>query len=271
MFKRSENEQINMFSNISNHISTRKCKMLSDPNSWHQVFYNQIVSQIDEQPYAVLYNKTIGRPNSCVRRMIGMMILKEGQGWSDEQLFEECRFNIKVMRALGLVHLNDDVPAESTYYEFRRLLGLYNQAHDQDLIKETFSSLTSQQVKELNIRGKKIRMDSKLINSNIAKSSRLNLIIETVRKYVKDIKLDGLKEQLEIYQWDILKELQVKSTSNVSYPLNGQQKSERLLEMGLLIKILLAQTPESSDPNYELLKRLYEEQYEEQVLDQPYR
>jgi len=31
-----------------------------------------------------------------------MMILKEGFGWSDGKLFEECNFNILVMKALGL-------------------------------------------------------------------------------------------------------------------------------------------------------------------------
>jgi len=43
-----------------------------------------------------------------------MLVLKEGYGWSDAQLFEECRFNILTMRALGMMNLNDEVPTEST-------------------------------------------------------------------------------------------------------------------------------------------------------------
>ena len=205
----------------------------------------------------------MGRPNSSVRMMIGMMIIKEGQGWSDQQLFEECRFNLKVMRALGLTNINDDIPTESTYYEFRKILGAYNKEHEQDLLKETFCFITSKQVKEFKIGGKKIRMDSKLINSNIAKSTRLNLIVETVRKYMQEIEISGYEKDLEGHLWDMLKELQVKSTTNVTYPLNGQQKTKRLLEMGLLIKYLLEQTPNSSGPSYLILKRLYEEQYQE--------
>ena len=267
MFKCSQDKQINLFSSMSQQVSGRKRKLLDDPTSWHCLFFEQIVSQIDELPYSSLYSNTMGRPNSSVRMLIGMMILKEGQGWSDEQLFEECRFNLRVMRALGLANMNEDIPTESTYYEFRKALGEYNEEHEVDLIKETFLSIASKQVKEFNIGGKKIRMDSKLINSNIAKSTRLHLIVETVRKYVQDKELSTYEEKLESHIWDILKELQIKSTSNVTYPLNGQQKSDRLLEMGLIIQFLLEQNSDSTDINYQLLKRLYDEQYEEHSVD----
>lgn len=263
MFRRSKNEQLDLFTNISNQISSRKQKLLDNENSWHNIFYNKVVSLIDETPYAVLYDKTMGRPNSSVRRMIGMMIIKEGQGWSDEQLFDECRFNLKVMRALGLHHMDDDVPAESTYYEFRKLLGEYTEASKRDLIRETFALITSHQVSELNISGKKIRMDSKLINSNIAKSNRLHLIVETVRKYVKGIEIANFEKKLTPNLWTILKELETKSTSNVTYPLSGLEKKERLHQMGHLIKFLIQENEGSLASIYKRLKRLYEEQYEE--------
>ena len=73
-----------------------------------------ITCKIDEDVFSVLFDREQGRPNACVRRLVSMMILKEGFGWSDAQLFEQCGFNILVMRALGLMNLSDEVPVAST-------------------------------------------------------------------------------------------------------------------------------------------------------------
>lgn len=80
MFKRSENKQIDLFKNIGSHLCSRKNKVLSDPCGWHNVFGNQVTSRIDEEPYSILYDEKMGRPNASIRVLIGMMILKEGNG-----------------------------------------------------------------------------------------------------------------------------------------------------------------------------------------------
>ncbi len=263
MFKNSTSKQIDMFQSIVTQLSPSKVKLLESKNSWHMTFYNDLVSQIDERPYSVLYHSSIGRPNSSIRTMIGMMILKEGQGWSDEQLFEECRFNIKAMLALGLINLTDDVPVESSYYEFRRLLVEHKETCKVDLLKDTFSQITKKQVHKYGVSGKKIRMDSKLINSNIAKSTRIYLIIEGLRKYIKEEDLAIYKTQLDDYSYDLLEQLKVKSTSNITYPLNTRETKDLLVKLGSILQILLTSSAGIGSKYYLLLKRIYEEQYEE--------
>ena len=70
MFKRSENKQIDLFKNIGVHLSLRKNKILSDLNGWHNVFWDQVTSRIDESSYSVLYDKNRGRPNASIRVLI---------------------------------------------------------------------------------------------------------------------------------------------------------------------------------------------------------
>ena len=119
MFRRSAlSSQPDLFSGFESHVSDRKRRQLNDANAWHNLVYRHITSQIDETLFSVLFDPQMGRPNAPVRHLVTMMILKEGFGWSDEQLFEACRFNILVMRALGLTNLSDEVPTESTYYLF---------------------------------------------------------------------------------------------------------------------------------------------------------
>ena len=69
-------------------------------------------------PLRDLFDEESGRPNAPIRLLVAMLILKEGFGWSDEQLFEAVHFNLLVRRALGLLNLTDEVPVESTYYLF---------------------------------------------------------------------------------------------------------------------------------------------------------
>lgn len=267
MFKPSTNSQGDLFRDIASLLPARKQKLYDSANGWHNVFNREIISRIDERPYAVLYSEKMGRPNAPVRILIGMMILKEGNGWSDEQLFEECRFNLKVMRALGLHSIGEDVPAESTYYEFRKLLGEYNETYEEDLLKDTFSDITTQQVSAHGVSSKKIRLDSKLINSNIAKSNRLQMIVEATRKYVRGIKIEHLVYHLDSNLYELLESLQHKSASNITYPLNAKEKKEMLVIMGGLIRTLLEHSIGSNAEYRHLLERIYKEQYEEVKAD----
>ncbi len=163
MFKRSAScSHPDLFSNFESHFTDRKQAQLNDPKSWHNLFYQHITSGIDEDVFSVLFDPGIGRPNAPIRQLAAMMVLKEGFGWSDAQLFEQCRFNILAMRALGLMNLSDEAPVESTYYLFKQSLYAYQLKTGRDLFGETFSSLTKTQADAFGVLGQQIRMDSKL-------------------------------------------------------------------------------------------------------------
>jgi len=263
MFRKSKNKQRDLFKGITNSVSNRKQKMLDDPVSWHNVFYKELICRIDESIFSVLYSADQGRPNASIRVLVGMMILKEGQGWSDEQLFEECRFNLKVMQALGLMHMDDDIPVEATYYEFKRLLGEHYEMEGQDLLKALFKHITIQQVAVQGVKGRKIRLDSKLINSNIAKSNRLHLIVEGLRRFVKDLDSCELAKEMKEEWCAFIEKLQHKSTVNVTYSLTSAEKKDLLEALGYMIKSLLSIYKNNQPPYYTALKQIYAEQYEE--------
>jgi hypothetical protein len=261
MFKKSQNNQGSIFSGISTHVSQRKQKLLDDPNSWHHVFYKEIISRIDESVYSVLYCEDNGRPNASIRVLVGMMILKEGNGWSDEQLFEECRFNLKVMLALGYMNIDADVPVESTYYAFRNLLTSYNEEFGDDLVKKSFHQITKEQLSAYQVSGKKVRLDSKLINSNIKLCTRIDLILETVRVFTNGLTISKIEKSIGEKEYEILLTLQKKTTTNVTYNLDKDQKKSLLKKFGRVIKVLLKEY--KGQPNYEHLERLYKDHYKE--------
>lgn len=100
---------------------------------------------------------------------------------SDEKIFENSRFNMLTRSALGLINADDSVPTESTYYLFRKKVNEYAKEKNENLFDVVFSALTKKQCLEFNVSGKRIRMDSKLLGSNIAWLSRYELVHETLR------------------------------------------------------------------------------------------
>lgn len=97
MFKEIDSTQTELFCGIGNIIGQKKAGKLLCPNQPHNVFYREVTCRIDESIFSVLYCSDNGRPNASVRRLIAMMVLKEGEGWTDEQLFEGCNFDMRIM------------------------------------------------------------------------------------------------------------------------------------------------------------------------------
>lgn len=85
------------------------------------------------------------------RILVAMRILKEECGCNDENLYEQCRFNLLFRVALGMFHLNNQCPSITTYYGFCRVLTKYNDEHQKDLFGKCFKQITREQAKEYRI------------------------------------------------------------------------------------------------------------------------
>jgi hypothetical protein len=94
MFKKSfRANQLDMFNTPSTLMCTRESEIYSDQNAWHNKFFREVTSKIDEETFRPLYkvareDKKDGRPIVSIRILVAMSILKEGCGCSDEQLYE---------------------------------------------------------------------------------------------------------------------------------------------------------------------------------------
>ena len=75
--------------------------------SWADTFYNEIFMRIDEAIYAPLYADDPSRPNIPVNVLVGLEMMKDGHGWSDEEMYENYCFNIQVRYGLGLRNLDE--------------------------------------------------------------------------------------------------------------------------------------------------------------------
>lgn len=263
--KSPESIQHDLFTSRANLFSGKTLDIYNKSTAWHNLFLKQITMSIDETIFQPLFSEKHGRPSSSIRVLVAMMILKESEGMSDQKLFENCRFNSLYSSVLGLLNADESLPTESTYYLFRKHIVDYEKEKGVDLFSEVFSKITKKQCLEFNVSGKSIRMDSKLLGSNIAWMSRYELILKSLQLYYKDIQ-EATKLDLNIK--NKLDELFKEEGNKVVYRHTSSEIKSFIVELGTLINSLLDLNIEASTESYITLKRVFEEHYkfEDQII-----
>ena len=267
MFKKSaESIQQNLFTCVGSIYSGKSQKLYEDELAWHNQFRIQVTMRINENLFSLLFCSNNGSPNASIRVLVAMMILKEAQGLSDQKIFEEARFNSLTRSALGLLNADDPVPTESTYYLFRKKINDYAQAANENLLELCFADITKSQCVEFNVSGKRIRMDSKLLGSNIAWMSRYELIHETIRVFYKEIKQTSTFDKVTQEKLDNL--LKIRG-NKIVYTFNTEEVKAKLEELGELIQKILPLYSDSTNQHYLTLQKVFNEQFkinEEKIL-----
>ena len=261
MFKKSNKEpQLDVFASVPMMLESSAFKQYSDQGHWHNQFHDQIVMRIDETIFSILFNNTTGAPNSSIRTLVGMMILKESFVWSDSQLFEHCRFNLLVRSALGLFNMNDPLPVESTYYLLRKRMYDHQKQNGEDLMGKAFVQITSGQIKEFDVNGRSIRMDSKLIGSNIALFSRYEIIHQTLCIFFKTLD-NAAKSTLSATDLEQLEKLVIEEPLKTVYRSTREEIKGRLQPIGIISYKLLTLFGNLQNESFLLLRRVFNEQY----------
>jgi hypothetical protein len=260
MFRKSiASQQLGIFTSPTSILQAKSQRYYADSHAWHNIFCKEVLMRINEAAFSDLFPSKKGAPNASVRLLVGMMVIKEGFGWSDALLFEEVRYNLLVRSALGLKNLNDPVPAESTYYLLRKRIVDREKAGHENLLEQTFAAVTKGQVIDFDVRGKRIRMDSKLIGSNIAWYSRYEIIHDTLQQAHKkhSFGTDMLSED----ERQLLESIAGEEGKKVVYRNTKEEVGSRIGILGALIYKILAATGPTENPNVQLLQRVFDDQY----------
>ena len=258
MYRASEKtKQPDIWKNPGLEMGKRSRAIFEDSEAWHHRFRREVTNRVNEDIFKPLYSEGTGAPNAPIRILVSMMALKEAQGISDEQLYEQARFNTLIRSALGLINSDEEVPTESTYYLFRHKITEYAEQTGKNLLEQAFEQITMDQCHEYKVSGKRIRMDSKLLGSNIGYYSRYGIVHETIRKYCHANGIENLSGK-DAELTAVLKE----KADAVTYR-STKEEVEGLLEgLGLLMYRLVGVQDAQKNKEYELLKRVFEDQYE---------
>ncbi len=189
MFKKNPNEgQISIFDPC---LKFPQYVLEALSKTWAPYFYNYIFNNIDEERFAVLFSENYSRPNTPVNIIVGLLFLKELNGWTDEEMIGALYFDYRVQYALGITDFQKERLCINTISNFRGRLYEYSLNQDIDLLAEEVHNLTGALIDLTAMDTTKARQDSYMISANCKKMGRLELIYTTNANMVKELaKLD---------------------------------------------------------------------------------
>lgn len=178
-FRKNDAQQISMFDSF-NTLTAREQKALE--RSWANLFATEIFPSINEDRFSVLYSDKASRPNTPVNVIIGALILKELFDLSDDEVVEDLLLDPRFQYALHTTSFEEQPISDKTLSRFRQRCYDYEQLHGIDLYKDCVTDLGKKTAMLMGIDGRIRRMDSLMVESNIRKLSRMELIYRCISK-----------------------------------------------------------------------------------------
>lgn len=198
-FKENAYQQMSFTDSFSG-LTAREQKALE--KSWAKVFADEIFPAIDEKRFSVIYSDKASRPNTPVNVIVGALIIKELFDYSDDEMVENLMLNFRIQYALHTTSFEEQPLSDKTLSRFRKRCYDYETLHNKGLYHDCVKDLSASIAKLMGISGKVRRMDPMMIESNIRKLSRMELICTCVAKlavYVDKINDSALPDDLKHY------------------------------------------------------------------------
>lgn len=233
--------------------------------SWAHTFQEYIFPNIKEERFAVLYSDNHAtRPNTPVNIIIGLLILKEIFGLTDEELIGSLHFDTRFQYALRTTSFEQQPVSINTLTNFRARLYDYEQETCIDLLQQEVEEQAKLIAKYLEVDNKKVRMDSFMVSSSCKKLSRIELVYSVNARFVKllnKVADDAIPEECKAYlesghkNETIYRTRDTESESKLEFLLN---QAQALHQTGSHIGEVITATEE-----YQLLTRMLKEQLTE--------
>ena len=180
-FKENNCQQLSFADSLSG-LTSREQKALE--KSWAKVFADEIFPAIDEKRFAVLYSDKASRPNTPVNVIVGALIIKELFDYSDDEMVENLMLDLHLQYALHTTSFEEQPLSDKSLSRFRKRCYDFEKLYNVDLYHDCVKDLSGKIGKLMNINGRVRRMDSMMIESNIRKLSRLELLYTCIAKLV---------------------------------------------------------------------------------------
>lgn len=184
-FNPLNNQQLSLWDSYEL-LTEREKKFLE--KSWAKVFSEKIFPKIDEAPYAVLYSDVASRPNTPVNVIIGCLLLKEYHGISDDEILNALMFDIRYQYALHTTSFTEQPLSDRTLGRFRERCITYEAQTGIDLLHDTITGLAEEMAVLMKVDRSLKRMDSMMVESNIKKMGRLELLYTCVANLASAVK-----------------------------------------------------------------------------------
>ena len=139
---------------------------------------------IDEARFSVLYSEKASRPNTPVNVIVGALIIKELFAISDDEIVDNLMLDPRYQMALHTTSYEEQPLSDKSLSRFRMRCYNYEQTHGVDLYHDCVTGLAEASARMMGIDKRIRRMDSLMIEANIRRLSRMELIYTCISKLV---------------------------------------------------------------------------------------
>jgi hypothetical protein len=257
MYRKNQRSQQPLLLSDVHDLPERSLKYLK--TSWADTFRREVFLRIPEDRFQVLYDPDPSRPNVPVNVLVGLDIIKEGRGWSDEELYEHFLFDLQVRYALGCDNFGEGDFDLRTLYYFRRRVSEHALKTGENLFKVVFNQVTDEQIKKLGIKTDLQRMDSTQLLSHIADLSRLELLLAAIQRLHRI-----LSDEDQVTYADIFAPYIKQSAGQYTYRIKGKEAVwERIQLIGVVLHALLDKLAKQyrEHPVYQMAQRFFDENF----------
>jgi len=258
MYKKNKRARQPLLISDINDLPERSLKYLK--KSWADTFRREIFLRIPEDLFAILYDPDPSRPNIPVNVLVGLDIIKEGRGWSDEELYEHFLFDLQVRYALGCDNFGEDNFDLRTLYYFRKRVSEHALRTGENLYKVVFNQVTDEQIQNLGVKTDLQRMDSTQLLSNLADLSRLELLVEVVQRLHRILSDEDQLSYAEIFAPYVKQ-----SVGQYTYRIKGKEAVwEHIQQMGIVLQDLLNKLGAKYQQHavYQVAQRFFDENFD---------
>jgi hypothetical protein len=227
--------------------------------SWAGIFYREFFCRLNEKPFEVLYADCPSRPNVPVNVLVGLEYLKAGNGWTDEEMYDEFGYDVQVRYALGYRQLGEGDYDLRTQYYFRERLSRYMQATGINLLDQAFEQVTDAQTATFKLKTGKQRMDSTQVASNIRQMGRVQLLVEVLQRVHRMLNEADQGRYAEVFAPYIKGH-----AGQYVYRMKHEETGAHLQQIGEFMQRLLHELKPaySDEPIYQVLERVFGEHFE---------
>ena len=237
--------------------------------SWAKIFSEEIFPQIDEKSFAPMYSSLDSRPNTPVNVTVGALLLKELTNMSDDEILNAMMFDLRFRIALHTTGMTEQPMSDRTLGRFRARCEAYTAETGKDPLHDCITGMSEQLAKIMKVDRSLRRMDSMMIDSNIKRMSRLELLYHCTARMVQLMKKQGdeIPEELQHYlnkedenlviyynksDDTSTKITKVLSDASIVMKQCAGGKYDGYSEYQLLLRVLNEQTNRQEDGSYKL-------------------
>ncbi len=238
------------------HLMLSPKKLARLKKSWAEIFRWVALPLIDEEIFRNAFSEHTGRPNTSIRLLICLHLLKEWNDLTDQQVLEQLEYNLQWHYALD-VEPDEAHTCQKTMHNFRVNL------MENDRGQQLFAQITLALAQADGLKLGRQRMDSTHVMSNMAVLTRLGLFVETVTCFLKQLRNEAKEAFESLHEGYKRRYLDREGFFSDAKREQARRRISVVAEdIYALVSLFEMNVAVAALPSFELLLRLFEEQCE---------